>query len=215
MHHVVCLSTPQLSLVLIVPAHGWMARLSCAGWLVLQWNGLWAFTAPLWWVPVRGAYTNFRDRLIDWLIYRLVNRSIASFLAYLLPLFLRWLIHWWLMLMLMMMVVMMLMLMMMMMMMMCWGPHYRRMSRAERRQHLNEQYFFECRCSACSQDVERELYFEVRHVTSLLSHHIHSRQLSMPRETKQIINENNWKKKLLTMCECKKQFQNLWRQSSD
>jgi len=38
------------------------------------------------------------------------------------------------------------------------------MCRAERRQHLHEQYFFECRCSACEQDVDYDLYFQVRTV---------------------------------------------------
>ena len=41
------------------------------------------------------------------------------------------------------------------------GPHCRRMCRSERRQHLREQYFFECQCSACSLDVDHHLYFEV------------------------------------------------------
>ena len=41
------------------------------------------------------------------------------------------------------------------------GPHWRRMCRSERRQRLREQYFFECQCSACTQDIEQELCFEV------------------------------------------------------
>jgi len=36
-HHVVCLFTPQLSLVLIAPTHGGMARPSRPVWLVLRW----------------------------------------------------------------------------------------------------------------------------------------------------------------------------------
>jgi len=36
MHWVVCLFTPQLSLVLIAPTHGWMGMLSRPWWLVLH-----------------------------------------------------------------------------------------------------------------------------------------------------------------------------------
>ncbi|XP_077494043.1 protein-lysine N-methyltransferase SMYD4-like [Amblyomma americanum] len=41
----------------------------------------------------------------------------------------------------------------------CYGPHYQRMSFAERRQTLQEQYFFTCGCTACNagEDAEQRL----------------------------------------------------------
>lgn len=41
----------------------------------------------------------------------------------------------------------------------CYGPHYQRMSFSERRQTLQEQYFFTCNCTACAagEDAEQRL----------------------------------------------------------
>jgi len=47
-HHVVCLFIPRLSLVLTVPTHGGMARLSGPRCLVLHRDGL----AALRWLPI-------------------------------------------------------------------------------------------------------------------------------------------------------------------
>ncbi|XP_074659911.1 protein-lysine N-methyltransferase SMYD4-like [Tubulanus polymorphus] len=35
----------------------------------------------------------------------------------------------------------------------CYGPHYKRMNTEQRRQILREQYYFECQCTACMNDM--------------------------------------------------------------
>ncbi|XP_021368116.1 SET and MYND domain-containing protein 4-like [Mizuhopecten yessoensis] len=43
----------------------------------------------------------------------------------------------------------------------CYGPHHKRMSGADRRQILKEQYFFDCQCNACVLDSSQNLVYMV------------------------------------------------------
>ncbi|CAL8095743.1 unnamed protein product [Orchesella dallaii] len=41
----------------------------------------------------------------------------------------------------------------------CYGPHFRRMPRAERQEILQQQYFFDCSCDACNHELQTKCSF--------------------------------------------------------
>jgi hypothetical protein len=54
----------------------------------------------------------------------------------------------------------------------CYGPHYRRMGVGKRQEALRDQYFFECQCPKCREEIQTGTSFVVnlylQSVTQLL-----------------------------------------------